>query len=84
MEEKYVEDGDYYEKGRAYPPAVQHRHRAEYLVTQQTSVYTLLPNMRIASSTAQQNTVSKMNQMTDVESLLREAEGVYNLDKRSL
>ena len=37
--------------------------------------------MQIARNAAQQNTVSKLNQMTDVESQLKEAERIYNLDK---
>lgn len=37
--------------------------------------------MQIARNAAQQNTVSKLNQMTDVESALKEAERIYNLDK---
>ena len=51
------------------------------LVTQQTNVYNLLTQMQIASNAAQQNTVTKLNQVTDVESLLREAERIYELDK---
>ena len=37
--------------------------------------------MQISRNAAQQNTVSKLNQMTDVESQLKEAERIYNLDK---
>jgi HlyD family secretion protein len=51
------------------------------LVTQQTNVYNLLTQMQISKNAAQQNTVSKLNQMTDVESELKEAERIYNLDK---
>src|SRR5690606_19780719 len=51
------------------------------LVTQQTNVYNLLTQMQISKNAAQQNTVSKLNQMTDVESQLKEAERVYKLNK---
>ena len=51
------------------------------MVTQQTQVYNLLTQMQIASNAAQQNTVTKLNQVTDVESLLREAKRIYELDK---
>jgi HlyD family secretion protein len=37
--------------------------------------------MQIARNAAQQNTVTKLNQMTDAESELKEAERIYNLDK---
>jgi HlyD family secretion protein len=38
--------------------------------------------MQIARNAAQQNTVSKLNQMTDVDNQLKEAERIYNLDKK--
>ena len=37
--------------------------------------------MQISKNAAQQNTVGKLNQMTDVESQLKEAERIYKLDK---
>jgi HlyD family secretion protein len=51
------------------------------LVTQKTNVYNLLTQMQISKNAAEQNTVSKLNQMTDVESELKEADRVYTLDK---
>ncbi len=47
-------------------------------------MYNLLTQMQIASNNAQQNTVTKLNQMTDVENTLKEAERVYNLNKKLL
>ncbi len=38
--------------------------------------------MQIASNNAQQNTVTKLNQMTDVENSLKEAERIYLLNKK--
>ena len=52
------------------------------LVNQETSVYNLLTQMQISQNAAQQNTVSKLNQMTDVESQLKEAERIYKLNKQ--
>jgi HlyD family secretion protein len=37
--------------------------------------------MQISRNAAQQNTVNKLNQMTDVESQVKEAERIYNLNK---
>ena len=37
--------------------------------------------MQISKNAAEQNTVTKLNQMTDVESQLKEAERIYMLDK---
>src|SRR5262249_42903311 len=51
------------------------------MVTQQTNVYNLLTQMQISRNAAQQNTVDKLNQMTDAESQFKEAERIYNLDK---
>jgi HlyD family secretion protein len=80
VEQKYVEDGAILKKGE---PIVRLSNTDIQLqmVTQQTNVYNLLTQMQIASNAAQQNTVTKMNQVTDVESLLREAKRVYDLDK---
>jgi HlyD family secretion protein len=44
------------------------------LMSQQNTVYNTLTQMQINNNAAQQNTVSKLNQMADVESQLKEAE----------
>ncbi|HWB24254.1 MAG TPA: HlyD family efflux transporter periplasmic adaptor subunit [Chitinophagaceae bacterium] len=81
VEEKYVEDGAMMKKGQ---PIIRlsNTNLELQLVTQQTDVYNLITQMQIAKNNALQNTVSKLNQMADVQSLLREAERVYNLDKK--
>jgi HlyD family secretion protein len=80
VEEKYVEDGTLMKKGQ---PIIRLSNTDLQLglVTQQTNVYNLLTQMQISKNAAQQNTVNKLNQITDVESQLKEAERVYNLDK---
>jgi HlyD family secretion protein len=80
VEEKYVDDGTMMKKGQ---PIIRLSNTDLQLglVTQQTNVYNLLTQMQISKNAAQQNTVSKLNQMTDVESELKEAERIYNLDK---
>ncbi len=80
VEQKYVEDGTIMKKGE---PILRLSNTDIELstVTQQTNVYNLLTQNQIASNAAQQNTVTKLNQLTDVESLLREAKRVYELDK---
>jgi HlyD family secretion protein len=79
VEEKYVEDGTIMKKGEPIL-RLSNTDIQLQMVTQQTNVYNLLTQMQIASNAAQQNTVTKMNQVTDVESLLREAKRVYELD----
>lgn len=80
VEEKYVDDGAVMKKGQPIL-RLSNTDIQLGLVTQQTNVYNLLTQMQISKNAAQQNTVSKLNQMTDVESELKEAERIYNLDK---
>lgn len=80
VEEKYVDDGTMMKKGQPIL-RLSNTDLQLGLVTQQTNVYNLLTQMQISKNAAQQNTVSKLNQMTDVESQLKEAERVYKLDK---
>lgn len=80
VEEKFVEDGAIVKQGQPIL-RLSNTDIELSLVNQQTSVYNLLTQMQIARNAAQQNTTSKLNQMTDVESQLKEAERIYNLDK---
>ena len=80
VEQKYVDDGTLMKKGQPIL-RLSNTDIQLGLVTQQTNVYNLLTQMQISKNAAQQNTVSKLNQMTDVESELREAERIYKLDK---
>jgi len=81
VEEKYVDDGTVMKKGQPIL-RLSNTDLQLGLVTQQTNVYNLLTQMQISKNAAQQNTVSKLNQTTDVESQLKEAERIYNLDKK--
>jgi HlyD family secretion protein len=80
VEEKYVEDGAIMKKGQ---PILRLSNTSLQLnlVNQETSVYNLLTQMQISRNAALQNTVNKLNQMTDVESQLTEAERIYKLNK---
>jgi len=81
VEEKYVDDGTVMRKGQPIL-RLSNTDLELGLVTQQTNVYNLLTQMQISRNAAQQNTVNKLNQMTDVESQLKEAERIYNLNKK--
>ena len=81
VEERYVDDGTIMKKGDSIL-RLSNTDLELSLVSQETQVYNLLAQMQIARNNAQQNTVSKLNQMTDVESQLKEAERIYNLDKQ--
>jgi len=80
VEEKFVEDGAIMKKGQPIL-RLSNTDLQLGLVTQQTNVYNLLTQMQISKNAAQQNTVGKLNQKSDVESQLKEAERVYNLNK---
>ena len=81
VEDKYVEEGVVLKKG---DPIIRMSNKALELslVTQQTNVYDLLTQIQISRIAAEQNTSSKLNNLTDVESALSDAERVYVLDKR--
>ena len=80
VEEKFVEDGAIVKKGQPLL-RLSNTDIQLSLVNQQTSVYNLLTQMQIARNAAQQNTTTKLNQMTDAESELKEAERIYQLNK---
>lgn len=80
VEAKYVEDGTMMTKGQPILK-LSNTDIELNLVNQETQVYNLLTQMQIARNAAQQNTITKLNQMTDVESQLKEAERVYKVDK---
>jgi len=80
VEEKFVEDGAVLTKGQPIL-RLSNTDLQMTMLSQQNTVYNTLTQMQINSNAAQQNTVSKLNQMADVESLFKEAERVYLLDK---
>jgi len=81
VEEKFVEDGSFVKQNQPIL-RLSNTDLLLMMLSQQNTVYNTLTQMQINSNAAQQNTVSKLNQMADVESLLKEAERVYLLDKR--
>ncbi len=80
VEEKYVDDGAMMKKGQPILK-LSNTDLQLALVTQKTDVYNLLTQMQISKNAAEQNTVNKLTQMTDVESELKEAKRIYDLDK---
>ena len=81
VEEKYVDDGAVMKKGEPIL-RLSNTDLELSLVNQETSVYNLLTQMQISQNAARQNTIGKLNQGTDVESQLKEAERVYKLNKQ--
>ena len=81
VEEKYVDDGAVMKKGEPIL-RLSNTDLELSLVNQETSVYNLLTQMQISQNAARQNTIGKLNQGTDVESELKEAERIYKLNKK--
>lgn len=81
VEEKYVEDGAIMKKDQPIL-RLSNTDLELSLVNQETSVFNLLTQMQISRNAAQQNTIGKLNQRTDVDNALKEAERVYKLNKK--
>jgi HlyD family secretion protein len=80
VEQLFVEDGTMMKKGDPILK-LSNTDLELSLATQETSVFNLLTQMQISHNAAQQNTISKLNQMADVDDAYNEAERVYKLDK---
>ncbi|WP_207510904.1 efflux RND transporter periplasmic adaptor subunit [Longitalea luteola] len=81
VEEKFVEDGTMMKEGQPIL-RLSNPDLELSLANQETSVFNVLTQMQIARNNAQQNTVSRLNQMAEVDNALKEAERVYNLNKK--
>ncbi len=81
VEEKFVEDGAIMKQGEPIL-RLSNTDLELSLVNQETQVYNLLTQMQISQNAARQNTINKLNQYTDVENSLIEAQRVYDLNKR--
>lgn len=81
VEEKFVEDGQILKKGQPIL-RLSNTDLELSLINQETSVYNLLTQMQISQNAAQQNTINRRNQFTDVENSLVEAKRVYELNKK--
>jgi HlyD family secretion protein len=80
VEQKFVDDGAMLKKG---DPILKLSNVDEELnlATQESQVFAEQTQMQISHNNAQQNTITKLNTMADVENAFKEAERVYKLDK---
>lgn len=81
VEELYVEDGAIVKEN---DPIIRlsNTNLELSLVNQETAVYNLITQMQISQNSAQQNTDSRLNQLTEAESDFIEAKRVYDLNKQ--
>lgn len=81
VEQKFVEDGTMMQEGQPIM-RLSNPDLELSLANQETSVFNVLTQMQIARNNAQQNTVSRLNQMAEVDNALKEAERLYTLNKK--
>jgi HlyD family secretion protein len=81
VQAKYVEDGAKLKKGDAILK-LSNTDVELSLANSENQVYAAQTQMQISQNNAAQNTVNKLQTMADVESAFREAERIYNLDKK--
>jgi HlyD family secretion protein len=81
VEELFVEDGAIMKQGDPIL-RLSNTDLELTLVNQETSVYNLLTQMQISQTAARQNTINRLNQMTDVENAFIESERIFNLNKK--
>ncbi|MGZ3752477.1 MAG: efflux RND transporter periplasmic adaptor subunit [Mucilaginibacter sp.] len=81
VEEKYVEDGAKLKKG---DPILRLANTDVELnlANSENQVYAAQTQMQISQNNAAQNTVNKLQTMADADNTFRDAERVYNLDKK--
>lgn len=79
VEELFAEDGALLKKGEPIL-RLSNTDLELSLANQETSVFNLLTQMQISKNAANQNTIMKLNQGTDVENTFKEAKRVYDLN----
>jgi HlyD family secretion protein len=80
VEEKFVEDGAKLKKGDPILK-LSNTDLELSLANEETAVYANQTQMQISHSQAQQNTITKLNNMADVDVAFKEADRIYKLDK---
>ncbi|WBL22286.1 efflux RND transporter periplasmic adaptor subunit [Zunongwangia sp. HRR-M8] len=81
VEEKFVEDGAIMKKGEPIL-RLSNTDLELSLVNQETQVYNLLTQMQRTQNASRENTINKLNQLTEVKSSLKETERKYKLNKK--
>jgi HlyD family secretion protein len=81
VQAKYVEDGARLKKGEPIMKLANTDVELS-LANSENQVYNVQTQMQISENNAKQNTVNKLQTMADAESTYREAERIFNLDKK--
>lgn len=81
VEEKLVEDGAMVKKEQPIL-RLSNTDLELSLANQETAVFDVLSQMQNTRNNAEQNSINRQNQMAEVDNALKEAERVYNLNKK--
>ncbi|GAB2972677.1 efflux RND transporter periplasmic adaptor subunit [Mucilaginibacter puniceus] len=81
VEQRFVEDGANMKKGEPILK-LSNTDLELSLASQENQVYAAQTQIQISRNNAQQNTISKLNQMADVDNAFKEAERIYKLNKQ--
>ncbi|MEJ7586143.1 MAG: HlyD family efflux transporter periplasmic adaptor subunit [Ferruginibacter sp.] len=81
VEEKFVEDGQMLKKGQPIL-RLSNTDLELNLANQETAVFDVLTQMQNTKNVAEQNSMNRQTQMADVDNALKEAERVFNVNKK--
>ncbi|MEP6712334.1 MAG: HlyD family efflux transporter periplasmic adaptor subunit [Ferruginibacter sp.] len=81
VEEKYVEDGALMKKDQPIM-RLSNTDLELQLANEQTAVFNVLTQMQNTQNNAEQNSINRQNQTADVDNALKEAERLYNVNKK--
>lgn len=81
VEEKYVEDGTVMKAGQPIL-RLSNTDLELQLANQETQVFNVLTQMQISKNNADQNSINRQNQDAEVDNALKEAERLYNVNKK--
>ena len=81
VEEKFVEDGAMMKAGQPIL-RLSNTDLELQLANQETQVFNVLTQMQISKNNSEQNSINRQNQDADVDNALKEAERLYNVNKK--
>ena len=81
VEEKFVEDGTMMKAGQPIL-RMSNTDLELQLANQETQVFNVLTQMQISKNNSDQNSINRQNQDADVDNALKEAERLYNVNKK--
>ncbi len=81
VEQKYVEDGEIMKKGQPIL-RLSNTDLELNLSNQETQVFNVLTQMQISKNNADQNTITRLNQMAEVDNAVKEAQRVYDVNSK--